>query len=273
MLDLFPDSAETDRGELVLGSMRTAELADRFGTPLVAYCEQTLRAQARAYLEAAPGADVLYSVKAFPAVEVIRVLAGERLGAEVSTLGELAFARAAGIDGDKIVFDGNNKSDEELAAAAEAGALLVVDALDDVQRAAQAGLQRVLVRVTPGIDADTHWAIATGHRGSKFGLSPADALEALRRCGEAGIEAAGLHVHIGSQLLDLGAERMTVDWLATFAAEVRAELDWTPAIVDVGGGLGIRYVPDDPELPPDAFVGALIERLEQAWTLHGLPRP
>jgi diaminopimelate decarboxylase len=273
MLDLFPDSAEIDHGELVLGRMRTAELADRFGTPLVAYCEQTLRAQARAYLEAAPGADVLYSVKAFPAVEVIRLLADEGLGAEVSTIGELAFARAAGIDGARIVFDGNNKSDEELAAAAEVGALLVVDALDDVQRAAAAGLQRVLVRVTPGIDADTHWAIATGHRGSKFGLSPADALEALRRCGEAGIEAAGLHVHIGSQLLDLGAERMTVDWLATFSAEVRAELDWTPAIVDVGGGLGIRYVPDDPELPPEAFVGALLERLERSWTLHALPRP
>jgi diaminopimelate decarboxylase len=273
MLDLFPDSAEIDHGELVLGRVGTGDLAHRFGTPLVAYCEQTLRAQARAYLEAARGADVLYSVKAFPAVEVIRVLADEGLGAEVSTLGELAFARAAGLDGARIVFDGNNKSDEELAAAAEVGALLVVDALDDVQRAAAAGLQRVLVRVTPGIDADTHWAIATGHRGSKFGLSPADALDAIRRCGETGIEAAGLHVHIGSQLLDLGAERMTVDWLATFAAEVRAELDWTPTIVDVGGGLGIRYVPDDPELPPETFVRALLERLERAWTLHGLPQP
>jgi len=273
MLDLFPDSAAIAHGELAVGGLRASEIAERFGTPLVVYCEQTLRAQARAYVEAAPGTEVLYSVKAFPSVEVIRVLAGEGLGAEVSTLGELAYARAAGIDGARIVFDGNNKSDEELAAAAEAEALLVIDALDDAERAAAAGVRRVLVRVTPGIDADTHWAIATGHRGSKFGLSPADALEALRRCADAGLEAAGLHVHIGSQLLDLGAERMTIDWLATFAAEARTELGWTPAVVDVGGGLGIRYVADDPDLAVGTFVRALLERLERSWTLHELPAP
>jgi diaminopimelate decarboxylase len=273
MLDLFPDSAAIAHGELAVGGLRTSEIAERFGTPLVVYCEQTLRAQARAYVEAAPATEVLYSVKAFPSVEVIRVLAGEGLGAEVSTLGELAYARAAGIDGARIVFDGNNKSDEELTAAAGASALLVIDALDDAERAAAAGVRRVLVRVTPGIDADTHWAIATGHRGSKFGLSPTDALEALRRCAAAGLEAAGLHVHIGSQLLDLGAERMTIDWLATFAAEARAELDWTPAVVDVGGGLGIRYVVEDPDLAVGTFVGALLERLERSWALHELPAP
>jgi len=273
MLDLFPDSAAIAHGELAVGGVRASEIAERFGTPLVVYCEQTLRAQARAYVEVAPATEVLYSVKAFPSVEVIRVLAGEGLGAEVSTLGELAYARAGGIDGARIVFDGNNKSDEELAAAAEAEALLVIDALDDAERAAAAGVRRVLVRVTPGIDADTHWAIATGHRGSKFGLSPADALEALRRCVAAGLEAVGLHVHIGSQLLDLGAERMTIDWLATFAAEARAELAWTPAVVDVGGGLGIRYVAEDPDLAVGTFVGALLERLESSWALHELPAP
>src|SRR5437773_11919728 len=94
MLDLFPDSAEIEHGELAVGGVRASEIADRFGTPLVVYCEQTLRAQARAYVEAAAGTEVLYSVKAFPSVEVIRVLAGEGLGAEVSTLGELAYARS-----------------------------------------------------------------------------------------------------------------------------------------------------------------------------------
>jgi diaminopimelate decarboxylase len=273
MLQLFPDSARIDGAELAIGGVRASELTDQFGTPLLVYCEQTLRGQAGAYNAAAPGAEVLYSVKAFPNVEVVRVLAEEGLGAEVSTLGELAYAQAAGVGAGQIVFDGNNKSDEELDAAAQSGALLVVDALDDVERAAAAGVRRALVRVTPGIDADTHRAVATGYHGSKFGLPPEDALEALRRSEEAGLEVVGLHVHVGSQLLDLGAERMTIDWLAGFAADTRAGLGWTPELVDVGGGLGIRHVSDDPELPVQTFVSALLERLEHAWRLHDLPSP
>ena len=273
MLELCPDSARVEDAELCLGGLGSTELAERFGTPLVVYCERTLRGQARAYREAAANGDVFYSVKAFPNVEIVKLLAGEGLGAEVSTLGELAYAQAAGLGGAQIAFDGNNKSEEDLAAAARSGALLVVDALDDVERAAAAGLRRVLVRVTPGIDADTHRAVTTGHHGSKFGLPPEDALDALRRCSENGLEVLGLHVHVGSQLLDLGAERMTVDWLASFAADARSELGWTPAMVDLGGGLGIRYVPDDPDLTVRAFVSTLIERVAHAWRMHDLPEP
>src|SRR5438128_4047757 len=213
MLALFPDAARVEQGRLEVGGVAASGLAEQFGTPLVVYCEETLRTRGRAYRTAAMDGEVLYSVKAFPNVEIVRVLGEEGIGAEVSTLGELAFARRAGIGGERIVFDGNNKSDEELVAAAEAGALVVIDALDDVERAAAAEVPRALVRVTPGIDADTHWAIATGHHGSKFGLPPEDALASLRAWREAGIEATGLHVHVGSQLLDLGAERMTIDWV------------------------------------------------------------
>ena len=164
------DTAEVAGG--AVGGIRASALADEHGTPLVVYCEQTLRTRAGAYRKAAGDAAVLYSVKAFPNVAVLRVFAEEGLGAEASTLGELAFARRAGIEGADIVLDGNNKADEELAAGAEAGCLVVLDAPDDAERVAAAGVRRVLVRVTPGIDADTHWAIATGHRGSKFGLTP-----------------------------------------------------------------------------------------------------
>lgn len=272
-LELFPDTATIADGELVLGGIMSSSLAEIHGTPLIVYCESTLRARARAYRETAPDATVLYSVKAFPNVAVLRLFAEEGLGAEVSTLGELAYARQAGIVGERIVQDGNNKADDELAAAADAGCLVVLDAPDDAERAAAAGVRRVLVRVTPGIDADTHWAIATGHRGSKFGLTPEQATETLVRCAKLGLEAEGLHVHIGSQLLDLGAERMTIDWLATFAADCRAELDWTPSVVDLGGGLGIRYAEEDSRLEAAAFVAALIERLHHAWSLHGLPQP
>jgi diaminopimelate decarboxylase len=273
-LDLFPDSAALERGELSIGGVRASRLAEEFGTPLVVYCEASLRARAQAYRRAAPHALVLYSVKAFPNLALLRLFAAEGLGAEVSTLGELEFALEAGLEGEQIAVDGNNKSDEELQKAAEADvASVVIDALDDVARAAQAGVSRVLVRVTPGIDADTHAAIRTAHHGSKFGLDSAQALEALRGAQDADLEVVGLHVHIGSQLLDLGAERTTIDWLAAFAADCRRELDWTPGVVNLGGGLGIRYSVDDAALTIESFVSAVLERLEHAWALHELPAP
>jgi diaminopimelate decarboxylase len=275
VLGLFPETAALDRGELTVGGLSASALAEEFGTPLVVYCEHTLLAAARAYLDAAPEALVLYSVKAFPSLAVLRLLAAQGLGADVSTLGELAYALKAGVPGERVVVHGNNKSDEELRAAAESGTRFVVlDALDEVERAAAAGVARALVRVTPGIDADTHAAIRTAHHGSKFGLPPDKALEAIRLARAAGAPAvAGLHLHVGSQLLDTQATRTSVDWLGGFAADCRAELGWEPEVVDLGGGLGIEYVEGERAPSISEFVSALLERLEHAWTLHGLPLP
>jgi diaminopimelate decarboxylase len=271
---LLPDTARVQSGELTVGGASATELAERFGTPLVVYCKQTLLASAGAYREAAPDALLLYSVKAFPNVALLRLFAAEGFGADVSTLGELAYAREAGIPGERIVVHGNNKSDEELRAAAEAGARFVVlDALEEISRAAEAGVRRTLVRVTPGIDADTHPAIRTAHHGSKFGLPPGQALEAIGQARAAGLEVAGLHLHIGSQLLDSEAARASIEWLGAFTADCRAELGWQPEVVDLGGGLGIQYV--EGERPPAIgdFVATLLERLEHAWTLHELAKP
>ncbi len=272
--DVLPATAAVEDGELHLGGLPVTALAEEFGTPLVVYCRDTLLGQARAYRTAAPDALALYSVKAFQNLTLLRLFAEEGLGADVSTLGELAFAQRAGLTGSRIVVHGNNKSDEELRAAAEAGAaFVVIDALDEVERAAQAGVRSVLVRATPGIDAETHDAIKTAHHGSKFGLPPDQTLEAIERGMAAGLDVAGLHVHIGSQLLELGAARMTVDWLAGFAAECRARLGWTPSTIDLGGGLGIQYVPGEPAPPVAHFVETLLARLRQAWELHDLPFP
>jgi len=156
---------------------------------------------------------------------------------------------------------GNNKSDEELLAAAEAEVRFVVlDALDEAERAAAAGVRRALVRITPGIEADTHEAIRTAQHGSKFGLPPADALQAAAAGREAGLEVAGVHLHIGSQLLDPRAGLQTIDWLKDFAVH-----EWVPEVVDLGGGLGIRYVEDErpPAIPE--FVAALLARLAGGW--------
>jgi diaminopimelate decarboxylase len=267
--ELLPDGATVTDGELSLGGVGTAELAREFGTPLVVYDAATLRAQARAYHEAAPDALVVYGTKAFPSVAVLGLLAQEGIGADVSTVGELAFAARAGIPGDRLVVHGNNKEDELLRGAAEAGALVALDSLAEIERAHAAGVTRFVVRVTPGIEADTHEAIKTAHHGSKFGLPPDDAIEALRRLPE----AEGLHVHVGSQLLHFGASLMTVDWIAGFAARARAELGWTPQVIDLGGGLGVRHVPEEPLFTIAEFVGGLVGELQRAWQLQGLPRP
>ncbi|HEX6762425.1 MAG TPA: diaminopimelate decarboxylase [Gaiellaceae bacterium] len=265
--ELLPDGASLAGGELSLGGVSTTELARTFGTPLVVYDEPTLRAQARAYRAAAPGALVVYGTKAFPSVAVIRLLGEEGLGADVSTVGELEFARRAGIPGERLVVHGNNKEDELLERAAAEDALLVVDSLGEAGRATDAGARRTLVRVTPGIEADTHEAVKTAHHGSKFGLGPDDALAAI-----ASLDGClGLHVHVGSQLLHLGAALMTVDWIAAFAARARSELDWTPQIVDLGGGLGVRHVLEEPSIPIAEFVSGLTSELHRAWHLQGLP--
>ena len=273
MLALFPRTATVEAGVLAVGGIAATELAERFGTPLVVYCEETLRERARLFARAAPGALVVYGTKAFANVALLRLLAEEGVGADVSTLGELAFARAAGIPGERLLLHGNNKSDEELRAGAELGALVVLDSVDEPERAAAAGVRRALVRVTPGVEAETHEAIRTGHRGSKFGLDADDALETIRRTRAAGIEVEGLHVHVGSQLLDPRTHLLAVELLAEFAVRARAELDWTPRLVDIGGGFGIRHVPDETELPLEALVGTIAGAVGRDWVMRGLPAP
>lgn len=252
MLDLFSDSARIDAGDLRLGGVRAGELAERFGTPLVVYCEETLHAQARALRDAVgPAGRVFYGTKAFASVAVLRILHGEGIGADVASSGELAFARAAGLTGDALVAHGNNKDAAFLAEAAAEGAAVVLDAPDEAELAAGARVERVLVRVTLGVDADTHEAIVTGHHGSKFGLPPAEALALLRDALGRGLDVLGLHVHIGSQLPDFSAQEETIGRLAAFADDCRRELGWEPRVADLGGGFGIRHHPLE-ELPDAA---------------------
>jgi diaminopimelate decarboxylase len=232
-----------------VGGLGARALAAEFATPLLVVCEETVRARARAYRTAAPDALIVYGTKAFPNVALLRLLGDEGLGADVSTLGELRFALAAGIPGERLVIHGNNKSDEELAAAAEAGAAyVVVDALEELERAPGT----LLVRVTPGIEAETHEDIRTAHAGSKFGLPPEDAAAAVRSG-----RVRGIHVHVGSQLFSTAAAREAVAWVNEFAAG----LDWRPEVVDLGGGLGVPTVPGDRAPSIDEWVRALLDEL------------
>ena len=271
MLELFPDSARIEQGELVLGGIRSSALAARFGTPLYVFCDETLRAGAREIRDAVPDALVIYGSKAFPSVSLMRLFAEEDLGADVSSLGELAFARAAGIEGERLVVHGNAKSDDELRAAAGAGATVVLDAEDDVGRAAAAGVRRVLVRVTLGVEADTHEAIRTGHHGSKFGLPPDLARRVVEDALGAGLDVGGLHVHVGSQLAGPEAHAETIALLADFAARCRDELGWTPELVNAGGGFAVRHVLDEPVAPLGELARAVADAVSEAWHARDLP--
>ncbi|MFI1617459.1 diaminopimelate decarboxylase [Streptomyces lydicus] len=272
LLGLFPPGTSTaPDGALRIGGCHVGELAARYGTPALLVDEGALRARARRYADALavrrPGSTVAFASKAFPCTAVYRLLAEEGLGVDVASGGELALALAAGTDPARVIVHGNAKTDEFLRAAVEARVgLVVIDNFDDIDRlecllaepaaatgsaAPDAGTYRqpVLVRVTPDIRPDTHAAVSTGQRDSKFGLLLPQAREAIARLRASDrLRLDGLHVHIGSQILD------TEPFVRAVAAV--AELG-TFSVYDLGGGLGARYTYDDRPPSVEAYLDAL----------------
>jgi diaminopimelate decarboxylase len=260
---VFPLGSRVNaRGRLEVGGCDTLELAREFGTPAYVVAEDDLRARARAYVEAflAAGAadfQVTFAAKAFPCTAVMAVFADEGLGCDVASLGELHLALRAGFDPAKLVFHGNARSDAELAAAVAARVgLVVIDNFDDIDRLARSGAsQRVLIRVTPGVAGETHAKISTGQADSKFGLGPADARRAIDRLGGVpGLELAGLHMHIGSQLLDLAPLRAAMAVLGDLGSF---------GVYDLGGGLGVAYAPDQRPPSIEDYVAALVAAADE----------
>ncbi|MGE3289439.1 MAG: diaminopimelate decarboxylase [Pseudonocardia sp.] len=267
LLELLPPgSAVTADGTLTIAGCRAEQLAAEFGTPVLVVAEEALRARAREYsTELAarwPRSRVVFASKAFPCTAVQRVMVEEGLGLDVAGGGEIRTALKAGVDPALIVLHGNAKSVDELTLAVEHGiGLVVVDGPDDVDRLEElvprGGKQDVLVRVIPGVTADVHAHVMTGHEGSKFGLSPSAAGELISRIEHSDrITMRGVHVHIGSQILDT---QPFADSVAPVAALGEFE------IYDLGGGLGARYTYADH--PPavgeylDALIGAAREHL------------
>jgi diaminopimelate decarboxylase len=267
VLSLFPPGSAKDHdGMLLVGGARADALAAEFGTPVMVVAEDALRSRAREYAAELTSrwarSRVVFASKAFPCTAVQRVRVEEGLGLDVAGGGEILTALKAGVDPALVVLHGNAKSDEEIAMAVENRlGLVVVDNGDDVDRleaTVQPGhRQDVLVRIIPGVTADTHAAVLTGHEGSKFGLSPAMARELITRIERSPkLAMKGLHVHVGSQILDVGP-------FAESVAPVAA-LGEVP-VYDLGGGLGARYTWAD-QPPPigdylDALIGAAREHL------------
>jgi len=242
---LLPDGAAVGAdGRLTLHGHDVAALADRFGTPLFVYDEEHLRARCREAL-AAFGDGVAYASKAFLCQAMARLVHEEGLMIDVASGGELHVALSAGVPAERCVLHGNNKSVDELAMAMRAGVgRIVVDSFEEMDRIdslVAGGLQppEVLLRVTPGVEAHTHEFVQTGQEDSKFGfgLASGAAIEALARAREAAsLRLRGIHVHIGSQVFDVGNFAKALEVVAPLARSVDLEE------LCVGGGLGVAYV-------------------------------
>jgi diaminopimelate decarboxylase len=245
---LLPRSAEVDeKGHLHVGGIDLLELAEEFGTPLFVYDEEHLRNACREAV-GAWGDGVAYATKAFLCRAMARLAYEEGLHLDVASGGELHVALSAGVPAERLVLHGNNKSTEELAAALEVGVgRIVVDSFDEIARLG--GLleslppaptrPRVLVRVTPGVEAHTHEFVRTGQEDSKFGFSVSsgaatEAVAALELLPT--IELMGVHAHIGSQVFEASSFEQAAAVLGAFFAPLGL-----PELV-VGGGLGVPYV-------------------------------
>ncbi len=282
--NLAPITADLDsEGRLEVGGCRLSELARTYGTPLYVLDEATLRGTCRAYREALeahyPGPSLaIYASKANSSLALTALVASEGLGLDAVSAGELLTALQGGMPPERIVLHGNNKSREELALAAARGVTVVADNWRDLELLAELspGFSepvRLMLRFTPGIECHTHEYIRTGHLDSKFGFDP-DQLETVLRhlqgCGWARL--TGLHAHIGSQIFELQPHRDLAGVMAD-ALQLARSLGHPVTDLNVGGGLGIRYVASDDPPSIQEWVRTVAEAVAAACRERDLELP
>lgn len=251
-----------EKGHLTIGGADSVELAKEFGTPAYIIDENVIRENCRAYLCAATkyfGADALplYASKALCFTGIYKIAAEEGLGIDCVSGGELYTAKCAGFPAEKIYFHGNNKTDRDISDALDMGVgTFVVDNTDELDalsaEAVRRGItQRILLRITPGIDPHTHRAIMTGNVDSKFGnaIVTGQAMDIVRRAiASGGIDLAGLHCHIGSQIFDIEPFADAASIMVKFIAQIKSECHFEIRELNLGGGLGVRYTEYDREI-------------------------
>jgi diaminopimelate decarboxylase len=279
-------AARDDEGGLVLGGVSAASLAGSHGTPVIVIDEDEVRTRARAFRLAFDSAasdngttaQVYYAAKAFLCTTVARWVVDEGLRVDVCTRGELEIALAAGVAPGSIGFHGNNKSVGELERAVEVGVgSIIVDSAIEIERLAaitarRDSVQRVLVRVISGVHAETHDFLATAHEDQKFGFPLEDAAAAVERIREIpGLEFAGLHCHIGSQIFGVAGFRESAARVLELHA---ALLDGGPVPqLNLGGGFGIAYTRVDDPTPIDVLAGEIVSAVAEGCAARGIPVP
>lgn len=276
-----------DDGVVSIAGVPVTELAAEYGTPLFVIDEDDFRSRCRDIAAAFGGGEyVHYAAKAFLCSEVARWVNQEGLSLDVATGGELAVALHADFPPERITLHGNNKSVAELGMAVKVGVgHVVVDSLIEIERlnevAGAAGIvQDVLVRVTPGVEAHTHEFISTAHEDQKFGLSLASgaAMDAVRKVfATDNLRLVGLHCHVGSQIFDVAgfevAAHRVIGLLRDVVSEFGVEKTAQMSIIDLGGGLGISYVPQDDPPPMQELADKLKAIVRSESEAVGLPTP
>lgn len=274
------------QGHLEIGGCDTVDLAHTFGTPLYVLDEATLRANCRAYRAAFesryPKNEIFFASKALLTLAVAAIIAQEGLSLDVASLGELYTALQAGFPAERISLHGNNKSPEELEAALQARVgLIILDNFFELQLLRELVRKHgrevgVLVRATPGVDPKTHRLIRTGQADTKFGFNIADgsALEAVRQVLHTPhLRFRGLHCHVGSQLLDVETHVEAVQIMVQLMQRVVQETGAQVEILNIGGGLGVRYLQEHQPPSFEQFAQAIVSTLKEALEKASLPYP
>lgn len=283
---VLPRTAEVRNGHLFIGGVDIVDLAHEQGTALYVFDEEDVRMRMREYMEAFrsryPESDIVYASKAFLNKAMARIVNEEGLCLDVSGGGELARALAADFPADRVFVHGNNKTPEELEEAMRAGVgRIVVDSRIELARvseiAGRLGItQDIYLRITPGVEADTHEYIKTGCEDSKFGFTMLDDF-AYTCVGTAldtsNVRLVGLHCHIGSQIFALHSFAEAAQVMVAFMARIREGYGHTITELDLGGGLGIAYLGDDEPPTIDEFAQVTCSAVHDACREHNLPLP
>lgn len=283
---VLPESAEVREGHLFVGGVDMVELAKREGTALYVYDEMDIRHRMERYRDAFKkrygNTDVIYASKAFLNKEIVRMVDAEGLCLDVSGGGELACALSVGFPAKRVFMHGNNKTPRELEEAISAGVgRIVIDSRIELHRISEiAGrlgvVQDVYMRITPGVEADTHEYIRTGCEDSKFGFNMRDdfAFNCVRDVLDApNVRLAGLHCHIGSQIFALHSFREAADVMVDFVARIRDEYDYVVEELDLGGGLGIAYTAEDEPSSIEDFAEVTAGAVKEFCAARDFPLP
>ncbi|TMU88318.1 diaminopimelate decarboxylase [Bacillus sp. BHET2] len=283
---LLHGSAEIKNDSLMIGGVSTIELASRFGTPLYVYDIALIRERARGFKQTFDSlgvkAEVAYASKAFSCIGIFQLMKEEGLSLDVVSGGELFTALKADFPPGRIHFNGNNKTREELVMAIENQVgCIVVDNFHELQLVHEvlqslARTTKILLRVTPGIEAHTHDYILTGQEDSKFGfdLGNGQAEEAMKMAMNIdAIELLGLHCHIGSQIFETTGFILAAKKIIEKVAQWNSQFGFVPKVINLGGGFGIRYTKDDDPIPPSQYVKEMIDAVKEEVGRYDLPMP
>ncbi|RQD73281.1 MAG: diaminopimelate decarboxylase, partial [Candidatus Syntrophonatronum acetioxidans] len=274
------------KGHLEIGGCDLVDLANHYGTPLNIMDESMIREKCRSYLKSMeahyPDFEVIYAGKAFLTTAMCRLLQEEGLSLDVVSGGELYTALKADYPPEKIYFHGNNKTTEEINLALKSGAgRFVADSLAELELidylAGEMGKEaKILLRIKPGVVPDTHQYIQTGQIDSKFGLGLTDgqALEALDKCLELGnLEFKGFHCHIGSQIFQTEPFALAASIMMSFIREVAISRNIRVEELNLGGGLGIRYLKEDNPPSVEDYVKGIAYMVKKKAEDYRLPLP